>query len=103
VSRSAGSTGRRSRRSRLTFSLNQRIDPSQPTRSASTVAGMSGSASSMVAQPIGPAQDKFKQADPYPVTAHAHAWEMRGEEHDERIVVREFACTGCDAVRLESG
>jgi hypothetical protein len=38
-----------------------------------------------------------------PVTAHAHAWELRGEEHDERIVVREFACTGCDAVRLESG
>lgn len=29
-------------RRRFTFSRNQRIDPSQPTRSANTVAGMSG-------------------------------------------------------------
>jgi hypothetical protein len=40
--RSAGSTGRCSGRSRFTFSLNHRIDPVHPTRSASTVAGMSG-------------------------------------------------------------
>jgi hypothetical protein len=44
--RSAGSIGRCSGRSRFTFSLNQRIDPVQPTRSASTVAGMSGVCSS---------------------------------------------------------
>ena len=43
VSRSAGSIGRCSGRSRFTFSLNHRIDPAQPTRSASTVAGISGS------------------------------------------------------------
>jgi hypothetical protein len=42
VIRSAGSIGRCSGRSRFTFSLNQRIDPVHPTRSASTVAGMSG-------------------------------------------------------------
>ena len=42
VSRSAGSTGRCSGRSRVTLSRNQRIDPSQPTRSAITVAGISG-------------------------------------------------------------
>ena len=46
VSRSAGSTGRCSGRSRFTLSLNQRIDPVHPTRSASTVAGMSGVCSS---------------------------------------------------------
>jgi len=40
--RSAGSTGRCSGRSCFTFSLNHRIEPSHPTRSASTVAGMSG-------------------------------------------------------------
>ncbi len=40
--RSAGSTGRCSGRSRFTFSRNQRTEPSQPTRSASTVAGISG-------------------------------------------------------------
>ena len=40
--RSAGSTGRCSGRSRFTFSRNHRIDPVHPTRSASTVAGMSG-------------------------------------------------------------
>ena len=42
ISRSAGSTGRWSGRSRRTLSRNQVIDPVQPTRSASTVAGMSG-------------------------------------------------------------
>ena len=42
VIRSAGSTGRCSGRSRRTLSLNHRIEPVQPTRSASTVAGMSG-------------------------------------------------------------
>jgi hypothetical protein len=42
TSRSAGSTGRCSGLIRLTLSRNQRIDPSHPTRSASTVAGMSG-------------------------------------------------------------
>ena len=40
--RSAGSTGRCSGRNCFTFSRNQRIDPSHPTRSASTVEGMSG-------------------------------------------------------------
>jgi hypothetical protein len=48
VIRSAGSTGRCSGRSRFTFSLNQRIDPVQPTRSASTVAGISGTSASSV-------------------------------------------------------
>jgi hypothetical protein len=42
VTRSAGSIGRCSGRSRLTLSRNQRIEPVQPTRSPSTVAGMSG-------------------------------------------------------------
>ena len=42
VSRSAGSTGRCSGRSRRTLSRNQVIDPVHPTRSAITVAGMSG-------------------------------------------------------------
>lgn len=42
VSRSAGSTGRCSGRSRATFSRNQDTEPVQPTRSASTDAGMSG-------------------------------------------------------------
>ena len=43
VSRSAGSIGRCSgRRPRFTLSRNHRIDPVHPTRSASTVAGMSG-------------------------------------------------------------
>jgi len=45
TSRSAGSGGRRSgrsRRSRRTLSRNHVIDPSQPTRSAITVAGISG-------------------------------------------------------------
>jgi hypothetical protein len=42
VSRSAGSTGRCSGRNRFTLSLNHRIDPVHSTRSASTVAGMSG-------------------------------------------------------------
>ena len=42
VSRSAGSIGRCSGRSRFTLSLNHRIEPVHPTRSASTVAGMSG-------------------------------------------------------------
>ena len=42
VSRSEGSTGRCSGRSRRTWSRNQVIDPVQPTRSAITVAGMSG-------------------------------------------------------------
>ena len=41
-SRSAGSIRRCSGRSSFTFSLNHRIEPVQPTRSASTVAGMSG-------------------------------------------------------------
>ena len=40
--RSAGSIGRCSGRSRFTSSRNQVIDPVHPTRSASTVAGMSG-------------------------------------------------------------
>ena len=44
--RSAGSTRRCSGRSRFTFCRNHVIDPVQPTRSAITVAGMSGSASS---------------------------------------------------------
>ena len=42
VIRSAGSIGRCSGRSRRTLSRNQVIDPVQPTRSAITVAGMSG-------------------------------------------------------------
>ena len=42
VNRSAGSTGRCSGRSRRTLSRNHEIDPVQPTRSAITVAGMSG-------------------------------------------------------------
>ncbi len=42
VNRSAGSTGRCSGRSRRTLSRNHVIDPVQPTRSAITVAGMSG-------------------------------------------------------------
>jgi hypothetical protein len=42
VNRSHGSTGACSGRSRRTLSRNQVIDPSQPTRSASTVDGMSG-------------------------------------------------------------
>ena len=42
VNRSAGSIGRWSTRTRLTLSRNQRIEPVHPTRSASTVAGMSG-------------------------------------------------------------
>ncbi len=42
VSRSAGSTGRCSGRSCRTLSRNHVIDPVQPTRSAITVAGMSG-------------------------------------------------------------
>ncbi len=42
VNRSAGSIGRNSGRSRFTPARNQVIDPVQPTRSASTVAGMSG-------------------------------------------------------------
>lgn len=42
VSRSQGSTGRWSGRSRRTLSRNQVIDPTHPTRSAITVAGMSG-------------------------------------------------------------
>jgi len=46
VSRSAGSTGRCSGRSCRTLSLNHRIDPVHPTRSANTVAGMSGVCSS---------------------------------------------------------
>ena len=46
VSRSAGSTGRCSGRSRRTLSRNHVIDPVQPTRSAITVAGMSGSSAS---------------------------------------------------------
>jgi hypothetical protein len=46
VSRSAGSIGRCSGRSRFTLSLNHRIEPVHPTRSASTVAGMSGTSSS---------------------------------------------------------
>ena len=46
VIRSAGSIGRCSGRSRFTLSLNHRIEPVQPTRSASTVAGMSGTSSS---------------------------------------------------------
>ena len=40
--RSAGSIGRCSARTWLTLSRNHRIDPVHPTRSASTVAGMSG-------------------------------------------------------------
>jgi hypothetical protein len=44
--RSAGSTGRCSGRSRLTFSLNHLIEPVHPTRSAKTVAGMSGTSAS---------------------------------------------------------
>ena len=44
--RSDGSIGRCSGRSRLTLSLNHRIEPAHPTRSASTVAGMSGVCSS---------------------------------------------------------
>ena len=42
VSRSAGSIGRCSARTRLTLSRNHRIEPVHPTRSASTVAGISG-------------------------------------------------------------
>ena len=42
TSRSTGSTGRCSGRSRRTLSRNQVIDPVHPTRSAITVAGMSG-------------------------------------------------------------
>ena len=42
VNRSEGSTGRCSGRSRRTLSRNHVIDPVQPTRSAITVAGMSG-------------------------------------------------------------
>ena len=42
ASRSAGSTRRCSGRNRFTFSLNQVIDPVHPTRSAFTVAGISG-------------------------------------------------------------
>ncbi len=42
TSRSAGSTGRCSDRTRFTLSRNHRIDPVHPTRSATTVAGMSG-------------------------------------------------------------
>ena len=42
VNRSAGSTGQCSGRSRRTWSRNHVIDPVQPTRSAITVAGMSG-------------------------------------------------------------
>ena len=46
VNRSAGSTGRCSGRSRRTLSRNHVIDPVQPTRSAITVAGISGVAAS---------------------------------------------------------
>jgi hypothetical protein len=46
VSRSAGSGRRHCGRSRVTFSRNQEIDPSQPARSASTVAGTSGNSAS---------------------------------------------------------
>ena len=42
TSRSAGSGGRCSGRSRRTLSRNHVIDPAQPTRSAITVAGISG-------------------------------------------------------------
>ena len=42
VIRSAGSIGRCSGRNRFTFWLNHRSDPLHSTRSASTVAGMSG-------------------------------------------------------------
>ena len=46
LSRSAGSIRRCSGRSRLTFSRNHVIEPVHPTRSAITVAGISGSAAS---------------------------------------------------------
>ena len=46
TSRSAGSGRRCSGRSRLTFSRNQVIDPDQSTRSAITVAGISGNSAS---------------------------------------------------------
>jgi hypothetical protein len=46
VNRSHGSTGRCSGRSRRTLSRNHVIDPVQPIRSATTVAGMSGVAAS---------------------------------------------------------
>ena len=45
-SRSAGSSLRNCGRNRATFSRNQEIDPSQPTRSAITVAGISGNSAS---------------------------------------------------------
>ena len=44
--RSAGSMGRCSGRSRVTLSLNHRIEPVHPTRLAGTVAGMSGTSAS---------------------------------------------------------
>ena len=46
LSRSAGSTGRCSGRSRRTFSRNQVIDPNHSTRSAITVAGIDGCSAS---------------------------------------------------------
>ena len=51
ISRSDGSTGRCSGRSRRTLSRNHVIDPVQPTRSAITVAGMSGVVASAAAAP----------------------------------------------------
>ena len=48
-SRSAGSGRRNCGRNRATFSRNQEIDPSQPTRSAITVAGISGNSASSAA------------------------------------------------------
>lgn len=51
VNRSAGSIGRNSGRNRFTPARNHVIDPSQPTRSASTVAGMGTLATKLVLLP----------------------------------------------------
>lgn len=51
INRSAGSIRGASARTRLTLSRNQRIDPVHPTRSASTVAGISGVSDSRLTHP----------------------------------------------------
>jgi hypothetical protein len=101
---SAGSGGRCSGRSRATFSRNQLIDPGQPTRSASTVAGISGySASSARTLPANGENDVGTGLRSYfGGASEATAFTTVVREIPRRTAVRAFGTPSAASLRISA-
>ncbi len=90
-------------RSRFTFSLNQRIDPVQPTRSASTVAGISGTSSSArtrgsnTVNDVGPGERSYRGGASRP-----HRASPRRPRIPNRSAIRAFGTPSTASLRISA-